>query len=516
MQQNQGPNQQQNNQEDIADTEDEGIGVGTSKQSKIMIIILITIFVSGVVYFMFLKEPSSDNETEVDTDTLITDGTGESPVRGEVLDPNTTGVFDQSLSDASFNGPQTQLTVPALPDVPQLPPEIAQQIAGSVGKKEETFTKDEVDEMINQRVKEAMEKQMEMFANQQQQQQQQEERREQPRQTTGIAIPLPQPPKKQVNDDLGLDDLYNPDANKKPQVITGMEDLTNQGLSDEEIIAKQQQQESENLAKIQKQRALQERKAAPIFKMSGGDGPSNSLPQDSDAIILSYTDAKLDIQSKAPDVLPTQVADLTRVILQGKVISAVLETAVDTDLASTVRAVITRDVYAEEGKNILIPRGSRVVGTYSTSVAAGQSRVTINWNRIIRVDGMSLNIASIGADRLGRAGVQGDLDNRYAQQLANSFLSSVLSVGTSLVAEKLSGSTGITSTISSLTGETTTTSGKASDYALIDATQQFMDDAKQIVDDIAEQKPVIRIPQGEKIVIMVTQDVTLPIFKRGK
>ncbi len=510
MQQNQGPNQQQDNQEDIAETEDEGIGVGTSKQSKIMIIVLVTVFVSGVIYFMFLKEPPENAEGEVNTDVLITEGVGEPPVREDrPLDQN---IFDPGI-DNSFGGPQTQLTVPPVPEVPTISPDMIEQIAGTVKKKDEgeTFTKDEVEEMISQRVKEAMEKQMEMFANQQQQQQQQE----QPKQPSGIAIPLPQQPQ-QNKDDLGLDDLYNPDADKKPQVIPGLEDLTNQGLSDEEIIAKQQQQEAENLAKIQKQRALQERKAAPIFKMSGGDGPSNSLPQDSEAIILSYTDAKLDIQSKAPDVLPTQVTDLTRVILQGKVISAVLETAVDTDLASTVRAVITRDVYAEEGKNILIPRGSRVIGTYSTAVTSGQTRVTINWNRIIRVDGMSLNIASIGADRLGRAGVQGDLDNRYVQQLANSFLSSVLSVGTSLVAEKLSGSTGITSTVSSLTGETTTTSGKASDYALIDATQQFMDDAKQIVDDIAEQKPVIRIPQGEKIVIMVTQDVTLPIFKRGK
>ena len=259
---------------------------------------------------------------------------------------------------------------------------------------------------------------------------------------------------------------------------------------------------------------MQERKIAPIFKVSSGTGPTNSLPQDGDAIILTYTDNKLDIQDKAPDVIPTQVTDLTRAILQGKVISAVLETAIDTDIQATVRAVITRDIYAEEGKNILIPKGSRVIGTYETNISAGQTRVTINWNRIIRVDGMSLNISSVGADRLGRAGVQGDLDNKYAQQLANSFLSSVLSVGTSLAVEKMSGSTGITNTISSLTGETTQTSGKASDYALIQATKDFMDDAQDIVDNIAKQKPVIRIPQGERVMIMVTQDLTLPIFKR--
>ena len=501
MQQNQGSNQ--NNQNDIAEADDDGIEVGTSKQSKIIIIILVTFLVSGVIYFMLLKGDGGDTETETDNDVILTGGGGEAPVRGEVLDPNTTGMFDTQVNDSNFNTPQTQLTVPPVPEVPQLSPEITQQIAELIGKKEETFTREEVDEMIEERVKEAMEQQMEMFL------EQQKGGEEEKQQQSGFAIPVPDNKLEPEEDDFSIDEM---EEFKKSKL-----NKDGEKLSEEEILAKkQQQEEADNLAKIQKQRALQERKTAPIFKMSGGNGPSNSLPQDSDAIILSYTDAKLDIQSKTPDVLPTQVTDLTRVILQGKVISAVLETAVDTDLAATVRAVITRDVYAEEGKNILIPRGSRVVGTYSTAVAAGQTRVTINWNRIIRVDGMSLNIASIGADRLGRAGVQGDLDNRYAQQLANSFLSSVLSVGTSLVAEKLSGSTGITSTVSSLTGETTTTSGKASDYALIDATQNFMDEAKKIVDDISEQKPVIRIPQGEKIVIMVTQDVTLPIFKRGK
>ncbi len=496
MQQNQGQNQNQN--DDIAEAEDEGIGVGTSKQSKIMIILLITIFVSAVIYFVFLKEPS-DTQEPVNTNEIIISGSGQTPSRDSAdlgFDP--TGVLDTSITSAFPNTPDTNVQVPALPEIPTLPEEIKQQIAAGVEQKdEETFTKEEVDRMIEEKMKQMMEEQMAKLANQQT-----------PIQTPEIQQPTPitpvkpqEQPKRDTTDDIASS-LYSPEKQAA-------------SLSDEDILAKQQEEEAANLAKIQRQRALQERRAAPIFKMSGGAGPANSLPQDSDAIILSYTDAKLDIQSKAPDVMPTQVTDLTRVILQGKVISAVLETAIDTDLAATVRAVITRDVYAEEGKNILIPRGSRVVGTYATNVASGQTRVTINWNRIIRVDGMSLNIASIGADRLGRAGVQGDLDNRYAQQLANSFLSSVLSVGTSLAVEKMSGSTGITNTISSLTGETTTTSGKASDYALISATQDFMDDAQDIVDDIAEQKPVIRVPQGEKIIIMVTQDVTLPIFKRG-
>ncbi|MDD2839852.1 MAG: TrbI/VirB10 family protein [Rickettsiales bacterium] len=494
MQQNQITN---SNQEDIAETDEDTIGVGSSKQSKMILIIFIIVFVSTVIYFLFFKE-SGDTTNKENTNEIVIQKGGQ-PTRGANVDYNTSDLLDVTPSDDTFLTPKTQDTVPALPELPSLPEEIRQQIA-SGEKKEEKFTKEEVDKMINDKLKEAMEQQMEAISKLNVQQPPKEGKSS----VSDIIINLPQ--NKAIN-------AKDPTAINLPGDNAAGFDTTN--MTDEEILAAQQKKEAEALEKIKKDKILQERKVAPMFKISGGTGPTENSFDNSDSIILSYTDNKLDIQDKTPDVIPTQITDLTRVILQGKVISAVLETAIDTDVASTVRAVITRDVYAEEGKNILIPKGSRVIGSYETNISSGQTRVTINWNRIIRVDGMSLNIASIGADRLGRAGVQGDLDNRYAQRLANSFLSSVLSVGTSLAAEKISGSTGITNTISSLTGETTTTSGKSSDYALIQATKDFMGDAQDIVDQIAEQKAVIRIPQGEKVVIMVTQDLTLPVYKRS-
>lgn len=487
---------QDNNQEDITETEDDSIGVGTSKQSKIILIIIIIIFASAVIYFFLFKEQKVLPE-KVNTDEIVIQKGGQiSPNRAEDVDYNAADLLDTGVEE-NFAAPKTQDTVPALPELPSLPDEIKQQIANNE-KGGDTFTKEEVDRLVSEKIKEAMEKQMDSISGSNKQSQTDSTSKSLP----NIVVNLPG------------------DVNNKDQPIISLPgDITigadGSTMTNEEVLAEQQKKENEALEKIKKDRILQERKVAPIFKVSSGTGPTGNSDKDGDSIILSYTDNKLDIQDKSPDVIPTQVTDLTRVILEGKVISAVLETAIDTDAASTVRAVITRDVYAEEGKNILIPKGSRVVGTYETTIKSGQTRVTVNWNRIIRVDGMSLNITSIGSDRLGRAGVPGDLDNRYAQRLANSFLSSVLSVGAAIAAEKVSDSTGITSTVSSLTGSTTTTSGNASDYALIDATENFMDDAQDIVDDIATQKPVIRIPQGERVMIMVTQDLTLPIYKRS-
>ena len=475
-------NNKNNEVDDTAESEDEDIGVGSSKQNKTIIIIVSAILASAAVYFFVLKEPedTSTSTTQQSNEIVVSDD-GVQPLTNEQVDYNVTDILD-TVPDTNLDTKSTQSTVPALPEIPQLPDSIRQQISDNISaqnnpKKEEspkvqteTYTKEEVNKMIEDRMKELLVQQKE---------------NNKTNSDNNINTPQKILPNKNDFSDISAVDLLNKDN------------------------------ENSNLSKIQKNQALAERRGASMFSMSGGIGPANSLPQDNDAIILTYSDSKLEVPTKAPDVMPTQITDLTRTILQGKIINAALETAIDTDIASDIRAVITRDVFAEEGKNILIPKGSRIIGTYSTNVSAGQTRVTINWNRIIRVDGMSLNITSIGADRLGRAGVQGEVDNKYAQRLANTYLSSVLSVGTSLAVEKMSGSTGISSTVSSLTGETTTTTGKASDYALVDATQNLMNEAKNIVDEIANQRPVIRIPQGEKITIMVTQDVTLPVFKKG-
>ena len=56
------------------------------------------------------------------------------------------------------------------------------------------------------------------------------------------------------------------------------------------------------------------------------------------------------------------------VLGRGKIIDAVLETGINTDFGGEVRAVIGRDVFSESGKMILIPKGSRVFGTYSIGI----------------------------------------------------------------------------------------------------------------------------------------------------
>jgi type IV secretory pathway VirB10-like protein len=119
------------------------------------------------------------------------------------------------------------------------------------------------------------------------------------------------------------------------------------------------------------------------------------------------------------------------VVPQGAMISAVLETAINSDLPGFVRAIVSRDVTSFDGSRVLIPRGSRLVGQYKSEVALGQSRAFVIWTRLMRPDGVSVQLASPGTDTLGRAGLDGKVDRHYLQRFGPGLLTTAITAALS-------------------------------------------------------------------------------------
>jgi type IV secretory pathway VirB10-like protein len=124
-----------------------------------------------------------------------------------------------------------------------------------------------------------------------------------------------------------------------------------------------------------------------------------------------------------------RLTDTALVAPQGTVIPAILDTAINSDLPGFVRAVVARDVKGFDGSTVLIPRGSRLIGQYRSGVAAGQSRAFVVWSRVLTPDGVSVDIGSPGADRLGRGGLEGETNTHFFQRFGASIMLSVLSAG---------------------------------------------------------------------------------------
>lgn len=210
----------------------------------------------------------------------------------------------------------------------------------------------------------------------------------------------------------------------------------------------------------------------------------------------------------APSVTAEKLPYPMRTIAEGKLIDAVLETAINTDFEGKVRAIVSRDIYSDFGKNVLIPKGSRVIGSYSGSVEATQTRVLVNWQRLIRPDAVDIMINSPASDQFGRSGVPGDVDNKYLEIFNNAMLLSLLTVGSAIVLDEVSGSDG--TTVDQDSDGSTTTSGTATDQAASDIVDTLTSTGETVLTDLLNVTPTITVPHGTRIKIFVNQDLLFP------
>ena len=141
-------------------------------------------------------------------------------------------------------------------------------------------------------------------------------------------------------------------------------------------------------------------------------------------------------QDKSGDANPhgLTAAPSPYVLSAGSVISASLITGLRSDLPGIVTAQVTSQVYdSPTGRILLIPQGSRLVGSYDSVVAFGQRRALIVWQRIVLPDGSSLKIDNVPAtDASGYAGLE-DKVNRHTWELLKGVgIATLLGVGSEL------------------------------------------------------------------------------------
>lgn len=180
-----------------------------------------------------------------------------------------------------------------------------------------------------------------------------------------------------------------------------------------------------------------ERPSAPgqvlVFDRSAANGGEG---QSSQAAIASQN--PLQAQQANRRVRAGRLSNPSTTVVQGTVIPAVLETAIDTNRGGPARAIVSLNVRGFDGSRVLIPRGSRLIGQYSSGLVAGQNRVLVEWNRLIRPDGATIMLDSPSADRLGRAGIRGDVNSHFWERFASAIFRTTLDVGSVVAAQEIS------------------------------------------------------------------------------
>ncbi|MCJ2185567.1 TrbI/VirB10 family protein [Novosphingobium beihaiensis] len=118
--------------------------------------------------------------------------------------------------------------------------------------------------------------------------------------------------------------------------------------------------------------------------------------------------------------------DPATTVTQGTLIPAVLETAIDTDVPGYVRAIVSTDVRSFDGRNVLVPRSSRLIGQYKSGLTSGQKRAYVIWTRLIRPDGVSVNLGSPAIAFGGETGLPGKVNSHFFERFGSAMLLSVV------------------------------------------------------------------------------------------
>ena len=113
-------------------------------------------------------------------------------------------------------------------------------------------------------------------------------------------------------------------------------------------------------------------------------------------------------------------------LLRGTYIRCVLQSRVISDFPGYTSCIVTEPVYSVTGRRLLLPRGSKVSGSYEKDAIVGD-RVAVVWDRITTPTGLDVNMRSPGVDMLGAAGNPGHYSAHWGQRIGSALLISMLS-----------------------------------------------------------------------------------------
>lgn len=184
----------------------------------------------------------------------------------------------------------------------------------------------------------------------------------------------------------------------------------------------------------------------------------------------------------------------------GTVIPGTLITGINSDVAGQIIGQVREAVFdSATGDKILIPQGSKLIGTYSSHISYGQDRIQIAWDRIIFPDQSSIDLPKMpGADMTGESGFEDQVNNHLVKIFGNALLASAFGAGVQLSQPTGNNSNGGYSAQQVISGQLGLQLGEVG--------QEF---ARRGLDI----PPTIVIRPGYMFNIMVTKDMILPPYQ---
>jgi type IV secretion system protein VirB10 len=180
---------------------------------------------------------------------------------------------------------------------------------------------------------------------------------------------------------------------------------------------------------------------------------------------------------------------------EGTLIETVLLNRLDGEFSGPVITQVANDVYSRAGLELLIPKGSRLLGEAREVNGLDQRRLAILFHRLILPNGKAVSLDKFrGLDQIGETGVVSKVDHHYLQIF-----------GTSLALGGIGGLAQIGAY-----------GGYGYDPATgfrVGMTERMGSSAEQVLAKFLNKYPTIQVLEGTRIKVILTNDLNLEAYQ---
>jgi type IV secretion system protein VirB10 len=180
-------------------------------------------------------------------------------------------------------------------------------------------------------------------------------------------------------------------------------------------------------------------------------------------------------------------------IFEGTVLEGVVTNHIDGGFSGPILVMLTTDYYSHDHQQLLMPQGTRLIGTVQSVGNAQQRKMFVTFHRAVCPDGFSLDFDKyVGLDPIGTTGLATKVDHGYLMAFgaaaAIGGLGGLAQIGNN--SSVLDSSTQIRNSIS----------------------EQTSAEGEQVLNHFLNRLPVITLKEGSRARVYVGRDILIPSY----
>jgi type IV secretory pathway VirB10-like protein len=180
-------------------------------------------------------------------------------------------------------------------------------------------------------------------------------------------------------------------------------------------------------------------------------------------------------------------------VFEGTVLEGVVTNHIDGGFNGPILVVLTTDYYSHDHQQLLMPQGTRLIGTVQSVGSAQQRKMFVTFHRAVCPDGFSLDFDKyIGLDPIGTTGLATKVDHGY-----------LMAFGAAAAIGGLGGLTQIGNNGSTLSASTEIRNG---------ISEQSAAEGEQVLNHFLNRRPVITLKEGSRARVYVGRDILIPSY----